>query len=108
MFGNETTLDDLKQAVYSGANVIAEKHNSHAMPLPDGGLITRDGWHVLLANGITISIQQGTGLYAGEDTAEVWAWKGDGKQDSDEVMRDPLPYATAEQITALAQFLGGN
>ena len=108
MFGNETTLDDLKQAVYDGANVIAEKHHSHAMPLANGDLITHDGWNVLLANGITISIQQGTGLCQGKGTAEVWAWKGDGKKDGDEVMRDPLPYATAEQITALAQFLGSN
>jgi hypothetical protein len=99
MFGNETTLDDLKQAVYSRANVIAEKR----MLIKMGGDVINDGWHLLLANGITISIQQRP-----KNHAEVWAWKGDGKQVGDEVMRDPLFCPRTEQITALAQFLGSN
>ena len=88
--------DDLKAAVYGSADVMAEKHTAL------GNL--RDGYHFLLANGIVMSIQQGTtGIHGNGDTAEVWAWDQNDKP----VMGDPRGHCDADQIAMIANFLNG-
>lgn len=103
MFGNETTLDDLKQAVYSATHVIAEKRMTHRSNGGEGEVMA-DGFHVLLSSGITLSIQALEGGKVSEGV-EVYAWRG---KVSNPVMGDPLQMATRDQIVALAEFYGSN
>ena len=103
MYGNETTLDDLKQAVYSATHVIAEKHMERRSHQGDGE-IQAEGWHLLLSSGVTLSIQALEGGKVSEGV-EVYAWRG---KISNPVMGDPLMMATRDQIVALAEFYGIN